>query len=99
EAPVMLTLCLLLALGDGDPDVELFSKAVSWALKDDPKLSGKDEALAKRYMERALRRGSDETRAWTRKKGKVIRGFRSAIDDSVQPYGVLVPEAYDPAKP
>jgi hypothetical protein len=28
---------------------------------------------------------------WTTKKGKVVRGFISAVDGSVQPYGVIVP--------
>jgi len=96
---VIASLVLLLALGGGDPDVEIFSKAVSWALKYEPKMAAKDEALAKKCMDRALRRGADESRVWTKKKGKVIRGFRSAIDDSIQPYGLIVPESYDPARP
>ena len=32
---------------------------------------------------------------WTTQKGRVVRGFRSALDDSVQPVRVTVPDEYD----
>lgn len=96
---MIASLVLLLALQGGDPDVEIFSKAVSWALRYEPKMSPKDETLAKKCMDRGFRRGADEEKAWTKKKGKVIRAFRSAIDGSIQPYGLIVPQSYDAAKP
>lgn len=57
-------------------------------------------------IERALEEGrarADELAAgaasWTVRKGRLLRGFVSAIDGSCQPYGLIVPEKYDPAKP
>src|SRR5690606_17291038 len=32
---------------------------------------------------------------WTRQKGLVVRAYRSRIDGSVQPYGMIVPESYE----
>ena len=32
---------------------------------------------------------------WTTQKGRVVRGYRSALDDSVQPVRVTVPDEYD----
>ncbi len=36
---------------------------------------------------------------WTAQKGQVVRGFRSALDGSVQPVRVTVPEEYDGSRP
>lgn len=36
---------------------------------------------------------------WTAAPGRSLRGFRSAVDGSTQPYYVFVPPGYDPAKP
>ena len=32
--------------------------------------------------------------AWTRGKGRLVRAYRSSIDDSLQPYGLIVPQSY-----
>jgi pimeloyl-ACP methyl ester carboxylesterase len=32
--------------------------------------------------------------SWTRRKGRLVRAYRSAIDDSIQPYGLIVPDSY-----
>jgi pimeloyl-ACP methyl ester carboxylesterase len=37
--------------------------------------------------------------AWTRAHGLVVRGYRSRVDGSVQPYGLVIPEKLDPARP
>ena len=36
---------------------------------------------------------------WAQRKGKVLRGYLSAVDGSVQPYGVIIPAGYDGTKP
>ncbi len=36
---------------------------------------------------------------WVEAKGRKIYGYHSALDGSVQPYGVTVPESYDGTKP
>jgi len=59
-----------------------------------------------RMIHRSLRQGrirADSLLAgkapWTREKGRLLRGFRSTIDGSTQPYGVVVPVDYNGSKP
>src|SRR5205823_6330269 len=33
------------------------------------------------------------------KKGRLVRGYRSAVDGSIQPFGLIIPAKYDPARP
>lgn len=80
-------------------DVQIYAKAASWALRYESTLAPKDEALVRKTIERGLARAGDEGRSWTKKKGKVVRAYRSAVDGSIQPYGVIVPASYDPATP
>ena len=87
---------------DSVADAEVFEKAVSWALRWDTEFQEGDPALLKK----ALERGDERIKAllqgkhpWTDRKGKLMRGFVSEVDGSVQPYGVIVPAGYDPAKP
>src|SRR5262249_46172615 len=83
-------------------DAEIYAKGMTWALRYDEKLTAADEAL----LQKAIERGNERAAAleagkqpWTSKKGKVIRAFVSAVDGSVQPYGVIVPANYDQSKP
>jgi dipeptidyl aminopeptidase/acylaminoacyl peptidase len=83
-------------------DADLFAKGMNWALRYDTALQPSDLALIKK----AAVRGDERAEAilskkppWTTKKGKVVRGFISAIDGSTQPYGVIVPKGYDGTKP
>ena len=34
------------------------------------------------------------TASWTTRKGRVLRAYRSTIDGSIQPYGMIIPESY-----
>ncbi|MDX1984592.1 MAG: prolyl oligopeptidase family serine peptidase [Bryobacteraceae bacterium] len=88
-------------LGDHDlaPDVLIFREAVRYALTYNeffrPDEFGKARELLRQGMERAaaLRRGDAP---WTRATGLVVRGYRSRIDDSIQPYGLVIPADWDP---
>jgi hypothetical protein len=77
------------------PDVEIFPIAVLRALELNCFYDLKQVAAARGLLQEgtarleALRRGETP---WTSAKGPVVRGFRSRIDGSVQPYGVVVPE-------
>lgn len=82
----------------GNVDAEIFAKGVAWTLRYEAALSPRDAVLVRKSLDHGLRRAGDREKSWSRKKGKVIRGYRSDIDDSVQPYGLIIPAAYDPAK-
>ena len=86
------------------PDVEIFHKAVDWALRYDEFMAPKEVAYARMLLEQGRRRAADlrAGRApWLEQKGLVLRGHRSRLDGSVQPYGLVVPEelAPPPAQP
>lgn len=55
-------------------------------------------AVAGQGIERARQLASGQT-PWTAGKGRKIHGYYSALDGSVQPYGVTIPESYDGSKP
>ncbi len=89
------------ALAELLPDVEVYHKAVRYAVEFDEMYSDKkrDDVkgardLLKVGMQRAkeLRDGKP---SWTTATGLVVRGYRSKIDGSVQPYGLVVPKDYD----
>lgn len=83
-------------------DAQVFGKAIDRALKYESALTEADMRLLKNAGVRAKERAgaaAASTPTWTTKKGKVVRGFFSAVDGSVQPYGVIVPEKYDATKP
>ncbi|MDP3070682.1 MAG: prolyl oligopeptidase family serine peptidase [Opitutaceae bacterium] len=76
------------------PDAEVFHKAVDWALRYDEFFDVKQVEVARRLLatgrERVaqLRAGKSP---WTDATGCVIRGYRSKLDDSIQPYALVVP--------
>jgi len=80
-----------------DVDVLVYAKGAEWALRE--KLPEKDASAVRQAIERGVARAGDADRSWTKKKGKVVRGYRSVVDGSIQPYGVIVPASYDPAAP
>lgn len=84
------------------PDVEVYLKAVSLALKFNEFYKPQDVAKATGALRRAAER-LDQLEAgktpWTTERGLVVRGYRSAIDDSVQPYGLVIPDEIDVSQP
>jgi poly(3-hydroxybutyrate) depolymerase len=83
-------------------DAEVFAKGIAWALRYDTQFEPADVALLKKALERGRERAAaleSGKAAWAEKKGRTVRGFVSAVDGSVQPYGVIVPAGYDPTKP
>lgn len=78
-------------------DVEVFHKAAVWIVKheewyhkDYPKWTL--EAL-ERGLERAVLLGENKW-PWLQQPGRVARGYRSKIDGSVQPYGLVLPKDF-----
>lgn len=84
------------------PDVEIYHKAVSWSLADDTIYSPQEITFAKHLLsegrERARQLGLKKA-PWLQATGLIVRGHRSKIDNSVQPYGLVVPPDLDLTKP
>ncbi|MFO0943193.1 MAG: prolyl oligopeptidase family serine peptidase [Pirellulales bacterium] len=76
------------------PDVEIFDKAIYIALNEDGFFENRDVDSAKKLIEEGLGRATQlgiNKPYWTVVKGDVgatVRGYRSKLDGSVQPYGV-----------
>lgn len=83
-------------------DIEIFVKAAQWALRYDTDgkptpISLPTAALAQ--YERRLKSLAAGKIPWASRTGRVVRGYVSSVDGSVQPYGLVVPDGYDRAKP
>ncbi|GAA5124754.1 prolyl oligopeptidase family serine peptidase [Luteolibacter yonseiensis] len=84
------------------PDVEIFHKAVAWSLADNTIYSPQEIAFAKHLLSEGQERAKQlslKKSPWLAAKGLIVRGYRSKIDNSVQPYGLVVPEDLDLRKP
>jgi len=83
-------------------DVEIYAKAARFLVAF-PELTITQAAIdhAMTVLDQGIARGrqlSDGASPWNQGK-KQIHAYYSAIDGSVQPYAVTLPENYDPAKP
>ncbi|EMI22491.1 putative secreted protein [Rhodopirellula maiorica SM1] len=80
------------------PDVEIFSRAIRDAISHRELFHKNDITKAREVLAEGHARAdalNEGNAPWTTQTGLVVRGFRSRIDDTVQPYGVVVPESYD----
>lgn len=90
NAPVRLALL---------PDIQIFHKAVDWALRYDEFFRTNEVEAARAQLQEGFKRAAalrDGKPYWTEARGLVVRGYVSRIDGSIQPYGLVVPEAFDP---
>lgn len=90
--------CAALAANPLLPDAEIYVESVALALDNQEWDKSQDTALAKAQLGTARQRLADLRAGhhpWTTQAGLVVRGFRSAIDGSVQPFGVESPAGYD----
>jgi len=80
-------------------DVEIFAEAARWLLTFPEEFFRKESvASALGVLEMGVERVALLQKGqspWTSAKGRMIRGYRSAVDGSVQPYRLTVPEEYD----
>ena len=79
------------------PDVQVYHKAVDWALRhrlffNEGEFKTAEELLAE-GRERAKQLANGKT-PWTRQPGLIIRGYISRLDGSVQPYGLVIPQSF-----
>ena len=83
-------------------DVLIFSEAVRFALQYNEFFKPGEIAAAKKLLqegeERAAQLAAGQS-PWTTATGLVVRGYISRIDKSVQPYGLVIPADYTPARP
>jgi hypothetical protein len=87
-------------LADLLPDVEVYHKAVDWALRYKEVHKAAELKAAQEILAEGLQRAAQlkEGQApWLKQKGLVVRGYRSKIDGSVQPYGMVIPDSYSGA--
>jgi len=84
------------------PDVEIYHKAVHWALQYgeffNPNEIAKAKTLLAQGQERARLLAAGQT-PWLTQPGLYALGYVSRIDSSVQPYGLYVPDSFTPATP
>ena len=84
-------------------DAGVLVKAVEFALKHGEFYSEKEIPLAMEMLDLAEARVAalvaGEELTWLSERGNIVRGYRSSIDDSYQPYGLFLPENLDLSKP
>jgi hypothetical protein len=81
------------------PDVQIYHKAVKWALDYNEIFNVKEIPVAKKHLKTGLDRAKqlrEGAPAWNTATGAVPRGYVSKIDGSIQPYGVFVPTTFKP---
>src|SRR5580698_6183892 len=81
------------------PDIQIFTKAVTYALDGNEFFTPEEIFKAKELLRIANERTDQLAHGdapWTRANGLVVRGYVSKIDGSVQPYGLVVPPSYQP---
>lgn len=79
------------------PDVEIFLRAVKQGVEYRELFSARDVKNATKVLAEGRQRADALLKGeapWTSQKGLVVRGFRSRIDRTVQPYGLVIPESY-----
>jgi pimeloyl-ACP methyl ester carboxylesterase len=81
------------------PDVEIYHKAVDWALRYDEFFKTNETRSARALLALGAERAQslrDGAAPWLSATGLVVRGYVSRIDGSVQPYGLVVPASFKP---
>ncbi|MBI1247794.1 prolyl oligopeptidase family serine peptidase [bacterium] len=83
-------------------DADCFRKAVEFALENGEFYGEGDIKKANACLTMAKIRAEDLAKGkapWKDQKGVLVRGYTSNIDDSSQPYGLVIPEDLDLSKP
>lgn len=76
------------------PDVEIFTRAVRGAVEHREFFKKEEVGQAEELLRIAAARAAELAQgraSWTTATGLIVRGYRSKIDDTVQPYGLVVP--------
>jgi Prolyl oligopeptidase family len=84
------------------PDVQIYHQSVRYALAYNEFHHLREVAAARKLLDQGMERArqlSAGNAPWNTATGLVVRGYRSRIDGSVQPYGLVVPVSYQPNTP
>ena len=79
------------------PDVEIFAKAVDYAVRYQEFYKTNEFQIAQNLLNQGKKRAGQlmaGATPWIKQTGLVVRGYRSKLDDSVQPFGLVIPETY-----
>jgi dienelactone hydrolase len=79
---------------DAMADVEICHKAAVWILRFSEFHEAKDVARTLKVLDKGLARAKQLAQGqapWSEAVGGVVRGYRSKVDGSIQPYAVIVP--------
>ncbi|MCA8987345.1 MAG: prolyl oligopeptidase family serine peptidase, partial [Planctomycetaceae bacterium] len=79
------------------PDVEIFSRGLRQNVEHQELFSEQDVKSAAQVLKEGLERAealANKQAPWTTQTGLVVRGYRSKIDQTVQPYGLEIPHDY-----
>ena len=84
-------------------ELEIYHKAATWVVEHNefyqPAAADWTQEALDRGLLRARQAAQGET-PWVNSRGHaVVRAYRSAVDGSMQPFGVIVPARYNPEKP
>ena len=82
-------------------DIQIFRDAVRTALQYGEFFKVDEFTKARQLLQSGLDRAQALAKGeapWTSQTGLVVRGYTSAIDGSVQPYGLVVPPSWSPAQ-
>lgn len=83
-------------------DVEVYAKAAEWILRHSEFYQPAYAQHALAALDTGLARGAEllkKNAPWQQQTGKTIRGYQSAVDESVQPYAVTLPPGLDNNSP
>lgn len=79
------------------PDIEVLHKAVDWSLRYDEFFRTNEVESARALLAeanlRAVSLQAGQT-PWLEKPGPTVLGYRSRVDGSVQPYGLVIPDSW-----
>lgn len=83
-------------------DIRIFHDAVRYALEFNEFLKAEEIQRGKDLLRRGQERADAMSRGvmpWAGQTGLVVRGYVSKIDESVQPYGLVMPNSWTPNSP
>ena len=79
------------------PDVQVYHKAVDWALRHRLFFKEGEFKTANKLLAEGTERAKQLAGGkvpWTRQPGLIVRGYISRLDGSVQPYGLVIPQSF-----